>query len=68
MIEFLEHNDDGLRALSFDVLSKATGLIFDYKHYEPEETRKISVEKWENWWLKNGSLFEFKPVPPKAGE
>ena len=60
MIELLQNENDSLRALAFDSLSKTTGLTFDYKHYEATEKRKPAIRKWEDWWMQNGESFNFK--------
>lgn len=60
LIENLKSDNSARRALSFDALSRATGQTFNYKPYLSEEERIMAVQKWEEWWAKEGDKFDFK--------
>ncbi|MBI4834037.1 MAG: HEAT repeat domain-containing protein [Planctomycetes bacterium] len=60
LIENLKSDNSARRALSFDALSKSTGQTFNYKPYLSEEERIMAVQKWEEWWAKEGDKFDFK--------
>lgn len=60
LIENLKSHNSARRALSFDTLSKTTGLTFDFAPHKAPEENTAAIQKWELWWSKEGDKFEFK--------
>jgi hypothetical protein len=66
LIEWLEHDKDTDRLLSFTTLKRLTNQTFDYDPYGADADRKAAAAQWKKWWTLNKSRFDLS-VDLEAG-
>lgn len=54
LIEGLNHKDENIRYLSIEELRDITGEFFGYFYDAPKRERERSIEKWREWWRREG--------------
>ncbi|MFH1226485.1 MAG: HEAT repeat domain-containing protein [Planctomycetota bacterium] len=60
MIEALKSDESSHRALAISLLAKLNaGETFEYKHYSAVKEQQEPIDKWNTWWLKESSGFQF---------
>ena len=58
LIRYLRHADPHIRGLAANALIVTTKKAFRYSATAEEDKREAGVQKWEDWWAKNGASFE----------
>jgi len=58
LIRYLRHADSHIRGLAANALIVTTKKAFRYSAKAEEEKREAGVQKWEQWWAKEGPSFE----------
>jgi HEAT repeat protein len=58
LIRYLRHADPHIRGLAANALIVTTKKAFRYSAKADEEQREAGVQKWEQWWAKEGASFE----------
>jgi len=58
LIRYLRHADSHIRGLAANALIVTTKKAFRYSAKADEDKREAGVQKWEQWWAKEGPSFE----------